>query len=115
MEGQRLLSRRILESLLEEQEIAAQLAEHEKWKGAGGEFGLQADWRQALLASDGFGGQSLRGGACLTDEKQANVRHILRKRASKEKKVFCNAQSVVRVQHSPAPKAGVSVSTCIRI
>jgi len=72
----------------------AQLAEHDKWKGAGGEFGLGGDWRQALSRSDGYGGQSLRGEACLTAEKQAEVREILEKRASTTKKVkLCTAET----------------------
>ncbi len=94
--------------MLSQPGIASEPAEHEEWKGAGGEFGSQADWRQAFLASDGFGGQSLRGGAYLTDEKQAGVRDILRKRASKEKKVFCSAQSVAGLRNFAA-KAGDSV------
>jgi len=90
-------------SKLSEAAIASQLAEHEKWKGAGGEFGLSADWRQALLRDDGSGGQSLRGEACLTDEKQAQVRDILQKRASTTKKVFFN-EPLAELGASSAPQ-----------
>lgn len=81
------------------EEIAARLAELDMWKGAGGEFGLQADWRQALLASNGDGGRSLRGEACLAHEKEEQVRKILEKRASTTKKVSRKTQmlSVTRV------------------
>ncbi|CAN0164374.1 unnamed protein product [Scytosiphon promiscuus] len=60
-----------------------------EWKGAGGEFGLSADWREALSMPDGDGGGdhglgadggSLRGAACMTDEKRAEVGRILEKR-----------------------------------
>lgn len=61
-----------------------------QWKGAGGEFGLSADWREALSVpggggggGEGGGGEGLRGGdACLTEEKQAEVREILEKRGA---------------------------------
>lgn len=62
-----------------------------EWKGAGGEFGLSADWREAISMPDGKGegeGEaggggsiaSLRGKACMTEEKRAEVQAILNKR-----------------------------------
>lgn len=56
--------------------------DRDRWKGAGGEFGLQADWRRAVAAQDGHDEQSLRGEACLTHERQLEVRDILGKRDS---------------------------------
>lgn len=58
------------------------------WKGAGGEFGLSADWREAISVADegqgegGGGGphMSLRGEGCMTEEKRAEVWSILEKR-----------------------------------
>lgn len=52
----------------------------ENWKGAGGKFGLEADWRLALLNRDRNSGQSMRGETCLTDQVQVGVREILEKR-----------------------------------
>ena len=57
-----------------------------EWRGAGGLFGLSADWREAILSPDqGAGGasgrhMSLRGEACMTEEKRAEVQAILEKR-----------------------------------
>eukprot|EP00903_Cladosiphon_okamuranus_P007792 g7541.t1 len=56
------------------------------WKGAGGVFGLSADWQEVLsLPDEGEGGpearhMSLRGEACMTDEKRSEVQAILDKR-----------------------------------
>eukprot|EP00752_Nemacystus_decipiens_P006248 g5635.t1 len=57
-----------------------------EWKGAGGMFGLSADWREAILLPDlGAGGvsgrhMSLRGEECMSEEKVAEVQAILEKR-----------------------------------
>eukprot|EP00903_Cladosiphon_okamuranus_P020329 g18652.t1 len=62
-------------------------------KGAGGEFGLSADWREAIQEKNGSavgggggdsGGDSgwggLRGEACMTSAKREEVREVLEKR-----------------------------------
>eukprot|EP00903_Cladosiphon_okamuranus_P007790 g7539.t1 len=56
------------------------------WKGAGGVFGLSADWQEAIsLPDQGEVGpearhMSLRGEACMTEEKRFEVQAILDKR-----------------------------------
>lgn len=58
------------------------LPDRDRWKGAGGVFGLQADWRRAIAAQDGRKELSLRGHACVTPKEQLGVRDILEKRES---------------------------------
>ena len=67
------------------------------WRGAGGEFGLQSDWRQALLESDGHGRLSLKGEACLSEERQRDVRVILQRRdqAGRKKVRFVEHRTTV--------------------
>lgn len=59
---------------------AASLEHPTNWKGAGGKFGLQADWRLALMKTGRNGQQSMKGEACLTDQEQEEVREILQRR-----------------------------------
>jgi len=56
------------------------LPDRDRWKGAGGAFGLQADWRRAIAAQDGRNELNLRGEACFTHKRQSEVRDILEKR-----------------------------------
>ena len=57
------------------------------WEGAGGEYGLSAEWREAISIRDGEGegggggiNTSLRGEACMAEESQAGVQEILERR-----------------------------------
>lgn len=53
-----------------------------EWKGAGGQFGLEADWLYADQEEGGEGGgkDRLRGESCMTEEKRREVQEILSKR-----------------------------------
>lgn len=51
------------------------------WENAGGKFGLSSNWHEAVLVSDGGEGEAtMRGGQCMTAEKQEQVRGILERR-----------------------------------
>lgn len=70
-----------------------------EWKGAGGEFGMSADWPEAISMPDGEGHDgggrtSLRGEACMTQDKQAEVRATLEKRRTATAKV--RGRSILR-------------------
>ncbi|CAM9845951.1 unnamed protein product [Ectocarpus sp. 6 AP-2014] len=51
----------------------------ESWKGGGGPFGLDGDWRNALQEDGGDGAENgLRGEACMTHDKRKEVAVCLR-------------------------------------
>ncbi|CAN0149144.1 unnamed protein product, partial [Scytosiphon promiscuus] len=53
------------------------------WQGGDGKFGLGSDWRFSIQQENSDGGLSVedwRGEACITQEKQREVREILEKR-----------------------------------
>lgn len=52
------------------------------WTGSGGKFGLTSDWREAAMMPGARGGEAtMRGGDCMGDAKQRQVREILERRA----------------------------------
>ncbi|CAM9556159.1 unnamed protein product [Ectocarpus sp. 4 AP-2014] len=53
----------------------------ESWKGAGGPFGLDGDWRNALQEEGGDGAEDgLRGEGCMTHDNRKEVKEVLEKR-----------------------------------